>query len=519
MLRRVSVLCTLAACSSSAPMGSGDAGDGDASLADGSSLSDGAADSPGADAAPSDAMPGGDSGGPSSTPAIRATTGWQVYPGGGYHYGPSIIIDASKTIHMWTCSPGANGAWDYVRYHASTDGGHTWSPDVVALQPTPSSLDAYSTCDPGAVRIGAYWFVGYTSTTNPNGTQNAVFLARATSPTGPFDKWNGAGWGGNPKPVVPYGGSAAYYGFGEPSLVLMGKKLFLYYSDDQAVQYTDVQTVDDATADDWPAHLVDHGHAIPRTRSGQDSADVKYVDSLSLFLAVTTYDRFTSNSTVAVYQSPDGLTFVPAPFVGARVQVGAHNIGISGDPSGHLETAESNFIAYAYQPLGNGWGDWPTFLDPITVTAAPPGTPVGGGVSSIVGGNDWNWSGPRAWDGDPATVFSSDSHGATDTANEWATVDLGASYGVTGVTVVPRAAGYGFPVDFAIQSSPDGSAWTDVAGQGHTAFANPGSTPVKLTFGASVTARYLRVYATRLGPDNAGNHYLQLAEIVPQVAP
>ncbi|CAF4667884.1 unnamed protein product, partial [Rotaria sp. Silwood2] len=33
---------------------------------------------------------------------------WKVYPGGSYHYGPSILIDNNEnhTIHMWTCSPG-----------------------------------------------------------------------------------------------------------------------------------------------------------------------------------------------------------------------------------------------------------------------------------------------------------------------------------------------------------------------------------------------------------------------------
>ena len=457
-------------------------------------------------------------GGAPSTPAIHNKSGWQIYPAGGYHYGPSIIIDADKTVHMWTCSQGSGGAWDFIRYHFSTDGGHTWSPDVVALQPTPNSLDVYSTCDPGAVRIGKYWYVGYTSTTNHNGTQNQVFVARSTAPGGPFEKWDGSGWGGSPQPIVAYLGNPSYYGFGEPSLVLMGKKLFVYYTDLEAEQYTNLATVDDATVDDWPKHLVHHGHAIPRQRPYQDSADVKYVDALGVFLAVTTYDRMSANASVAAYQSPDGLAFTPVPFRGARVQIGAHNIGISGDRSGHLQLADANFISYAYQPLGVTWGHWPTFLDPISIKSAPVGTPVAGGVSSIPGGNDWSWSGPRAWDGNPGTVYSSDSHGAADSAVEWAKVDVGAVLPIDGVTLVPRPGGYGFPVDFAIQVSADGTAWTHVAGQKHVGFPNPGGKPVTLSFGSPVTAQYLRVRATRLGADNYGDHYLQLAEIEPHVA-
>jgi hypothetical protein len=47
-------------------------------------------------------------------------------------------------------------------------------------------------------------------------------------------------------------------------------------------------------------------------------------------------------------------------------------------------------------------------------------------------------------------------------------------------------------------------------------FPSP-SAPVAIAFGAPVSARYVRVNATRLGADNLGNYYLQLAEIVAAV--
>ena len=54
-----------------------------------------------------------------------------------------------------------------------------------------------------------------------------------------------------------------------------------------------------------------------------------------------------------------------------------------------------------------------------------------------------------------------------------------------------------------------------IAGETHVAFPNPGGTKVVRTFGAALTARWIRVHATRLGADDFGNHYLQLAEIQP----
>lgn len=508
-------IAVLGACSASGSNGdasigggSSDAGDArDGSLAhDAGGGSDGGQPDSGIDA------------GPAEYPSLHATTGWQVYPDGSYHYGPSILVESDGTIRMYTCSPGTGGAWDFIRYHESHDGGHTWSADAVVLEPTASSVDAYSTCDPGVVKIGSYYYVGYTSTTNAGGTENDVFIARSTSPTGPFDKWNGTGWGGNPTALITYPGASQYYGYGEPSLVLVGKKLFVYYSDDQATQYTNVATVDDATVDDWPMHLVDHGHAVERTRAAQDSADVKFDEELGAFIAVTTMDRFGPNATIAAYESFDGLTFTPIPYAGARVQTGAHNVGISGDASGHITKSIPLLVGYAYQPPADSWGNWPTFVDPISIEASTHATPVAGSVSSIVGGTDWNWSGPRAWDGDESTVYSSVSHGATDAANEWAAVDLGSVQPLVGLTIVPRAGGLGFPVDFSIQTSADGTTYADVPSAIFTGYANPGSTPVVLTF-AGVSARYVRLNATRLGVDDAGNHYLQLAELEPSVAP
>lgn len=460
-----------------------------------------------------------DSGAPHDRATLHATSGWQIYPGGGYRYGPSIVVSADGGIDMFTCSPGDGGAWDVIRHRHSTDGGHTWSPDSIPLRPTAGSRDAFSTCDPGVIHHGAYWYVGYTSTENPKGTQNHLYLARATSPDGPYEKWNGTGWGGAPQPIVTYTGPADQYGVGEPSLVVRDK-IYVFYTWADGGGFTDLSVADDPTKEDWPAHLVSKGHVITRRPNAEDSTDIKWVDAFARFVGITTYDRFSPNSTIGVYQSFNGIAWEEAPFRGARVQQGAHNAGISGDGLGHLDVSKPQFISYSYAPAGASWGDWPTFVDPVTLDLGPYGVPTGGGVSSIVGGasGNWNWSGPKAWDGDESTVFSSDSHGAVADAEEWAFIDLGVESELTGVTIAPRAMGLGFPVDFSIQTgSPAG--WTDVPGEVLTAFPNPGGTKVVRTFASKVKSRYLRVHATKLGADDAGNHYLQLAEIVPAIAP
>jgi hypothetical protein len=70
-------------------------------------------------------------------------------------------------------------------------------------------------------------------------------------------------------------------------------------------------------------------------------------------------------------------------------------------------------------------------------------------------------------------------------------------------------------VDFSIQSASIPDAFTDVLGETLTAFATPTAGKVTRTFAAPVLARWIRVHATKLGADDFGNHYLQLAEIEP----
>ena len=53
----------------------------------------------------------------------------------------------------------------------------------------------------------------------------------------------------------------------------------------------------------------------------------------------------------------------------------------------------------------------------------------------------------------------------------------------------------------------------DCAGTSKTAFANPGYKQVVLDFTSAVDARYIRLNATKLGPDDFSNYYLQLAEL------
>ncbi|THF80297.1 glycoside hydrolase family protein [Cohnella fermenti] len=203
---------------------------------------------------------------PAQHVAVIGSSGWDIYSGatiGGYRYGPSFIVNDDDSIDMWACSEGGSPLpYDYIRYQRSTDGGLTWGSDQIVLPPTAGSMDALSTCDPGVIKFGGYYYIAYTSTTNRGGTNNQIYVARSTSPTGTWEKWDGTGWGGYPQPFIVYDGSPLVYGAGQPSFVVKDSTLYIYYSwIDNNMNQLRVATASTADAN-WPASLTYQGVAI-----------------------------------------------------------------------------------------------------------------------------------------------------------------------------------------------------------------------------------------------------------------
>ncbi len=299
---------------------------------------------------------------PKDTPGVwkrsQAVTGVTSYLNG-------VVTEGSFEAWCLLEESGGGLYWDQAAYRRSVDGGKTWTPDQMVLKPTEGTRDHFSICDPGVVKYGDYYYIGYTSTEDPGMVYNHLYMCRGTSPTGPWEKWDGAGWGGSPEPIVTFNGTPTAWGVGEPSMVIVDGTLFLYYSWNDTGDESTTTRVATAPIDreDWPAHLTQHGTAINKSSiHAADHCDVKYRKDLGRFQAIHTASRISAQSHILLWESEDGITFKKVGALPGSLKPYLHNSGWSGDAQGHIDPATPQFIAYAYGP---DWGAWKTAWHPL----------------------------------------------------------------------------------------------------------------------------------------------------------
>lgn len=277
--------------------------------------------------------------------------------------------DASGQFFSMICEKPCSGHlyWDKIVYMRSLDGGKSWQKEQDALIPTDYSRDALSCCDPGVAFWGGYYYLGYTSTENQEGKDNHLYMARATSPAGPWEKWNGTGWGGDkPQPIVTYNGNPKKFGAGEPCMIVIEDKLYLYYSwnDDHATTRLSTAPASDPL---WPSKLEDQGTVIDKEGIPKpDHSDIKYIEETGMFLAIHAADRNTDNSYIMMWESSDGINFREVGRMQGTFEKGIMNAGLTGDALGHIRKNDRHFICYAHSDAPRQWGEWYTWWSPLT---------------------------------------------------------------------------------------------------------------------------------------------------------
>ena len=275
------------------------------------------------------------------------------------------IVTGNYNSWMLLSKSEGSSYWDQVAYRRSLDNGITWSEDQMVLKPTEYSRDQLSVCDPGVARWGGFYYLGYTSTEDNRGTNNHVYVCRSASPTGPWEKWNGSGWGGNPQPVITYTESPDFFGAGEPCMVVKSDTLFFYYSWNAGAPNNTTTRLSTVLIKDanWPLNLKDRGTVINKSNiTAADHCDIKYRDDLKKFQAIHTASRMTSASYLVLWESTDGIKFIKVAEIHDNLNPYLHNCGWSGDESGHINPDIQQYVSYSY---GSAWANWKTAWHPL----------------------------------------------------------------------------------------------------------------------------------------------------------
>ncbi len=130
--------------------------------------------------------------------------------------------------------------------------------------------------------------------------------------------------------------------------------------------------------------------------------------------------------------------------------------------------------------------------------------------------NSSNWAPTNLIDQSLSTNWSSINHETNENATEWLTLDFCENKNINYLELYPRTSSagvaLGFPSDFEVETSSDGIHWFMVAG--YKNFSPPTQAQwVNIPLTRTVTARYVRFSARKLGTDLQGNHFFQLAEV------
>ncbi|GAA1589993.1 hypothetical protein GCM10009789_49520 [Kribbella sancticallisti] len=229
-----------------------------------------------------------------------------------------------------------------------------------------------------------------------------------------------------------------------------------------------------------------------------------------------------NNGEVFVYRSGANLGramvpgYAPGQFNRLRVVARGNTITIYAG-SGHAPVLTVTDNAFSAGGIGLASGGVSVQFDNVRLnpeTNPAEARPVT--VSSTYEGDGWNQR--AAVDGRRTSVAGAMgwTSGAAASATDVQSIqlDLGSVRPVSRVDLYPRTdganAGTGFPVDFTVQVSADGTSWSTVASRQN--YGKPVAAAQTIPF-ATQNARYVKVVGSKLSQDNFGTYRMQFAEV------
>ena len=324
---------------------------------------------------------------------VRDSLGNISFPeagGGAANFSPCFIQYKNGDMDGWYTISGSDTGETWIVHNAYDSNKKVWSPYKSVIRTESSALDSYSVSQPSAIQVGDYYYVAYTgSSNNEEGTQgncSGIFVARAKTAEGPYEKWNGESWGGSPRPFIYYDGPDIMQGASGASLIELDGTLYIYYTwnsaDLNGSPVSEIRLAKCSASDpDWPGALQFYG-SVCRGKGHTSDIEVKYSEETGKMFAVGIESVSENNCAIVCFEgnTPELLTRVSA--VRSGIYNGISSIGISGSVNGHIraQSTSNPYIMYSYESMSeNGytsrivWAAVKLFLAEHTDISGKPG--------------------------------------------------------------------------------------------------------------------------------------------------
>ena len=277
-----------------------------------------------------------------------------------YAYAPAIIQE-NGLYHMFYCSIGDNGAWDYIRYSSSNDGVN-WSDPVIKLtaKPKPGARDI-AACDPSIIYWQGYYYLFYSS--YANFTQTNVQVARSATIDGIYATYTDSGqWVVNPtdddppaiviKPRKLGTEQEIGYGAGQTSMVVLNNKIWMFYSDTSLapVYGSPNAQVFMMQSDNPVVWDISTAQQLQADQVPINSNEVKYDDARGRFFMYridgSNQNGYGIGWGVSAGESTDGIHW---KFSSQLLTLGnfIHNSGMASDKFGHMLPGDRVLFGFA----------------------------------------------------------------------------------------------------------------------------------------------------------------------------
>lgn len=251
-----------------------------------------------------------------------------------------------------------SGSCNNTIYYQNSTNGTDWVAPLRTMTGDYGGGDQTFCHYPSVVKAGEYYYCVYFGAVPEHYN---MCIARSKNADGPWEKWNGEGWGGKAKDLR-IGGYIGKY----PSVLIKNNTVYIYsfsyeYDENEGI----LRLVTAPLGENWPAQLADQGELTNVMVPGgiNQKFTVKYCDDINEFVGTATKGVGDGKFETYVWESADGKNFTMVGTI-PGLDEAANDVQFSGNELGHLDVTKPQYLGYYH----GAFAAWSAAAAPLTIS-------------------------------------------------------------------------------------------------------------------------------------------------------